>query len=59
LIFFIIPKFGVAGKVMDKVMLKRFMRKNMIVGMSAIEEHAQTGRIIGKDGVQVTPITAS
>ncbi|MHA1982761.1 MAG: hypothetical protein ACW967_00300 [Candidatus Hodarchaeales archaeon] len=40
-------------------MLKRFMRKNMIVGMSAIEEHAQTGRIIGKDGVQVTPITAS
>ena len=50
-------KFGLLGKLLNKLKISRFFKKGLENNIIAIEEHVRTGRIIGENDLKVTPIT--
>lgn len=43
------PKFGVLGRVMDTLMMRRKFTGMMTLLLGALDEHLRTGELIGKD----------
>ena len=50
------PKFGPLGWLMGQVMMKPMMRGMFTKVLQALETHASTGRLIGPEGVVLSPM---
>lgn len=48
-----VVKYGLMGKLMDVMMMRRMMGKMFTKILSSLEHHVLTGELIGKDGIPV------